>query len=197
MGASVRVPIDLRNGEKLLLVVMADGALLYRRSKIKVAMTQTEMVATVLNEGVQSARAQIPFFTWAKGDTLQEHLENAGYELLQRYTTNEFIVKMPQEYPGARTHIAEVTALVGDSKWIWSVFGVVQNWTRPVASGPFTTTQVITHYEFIEFVGYITYETHKHLVCMHDFRLTNLGSIFQLCMTDSSTDRQRHIQTIC
>ena len=147
MGASVRIPIELANGEKLLLVVMADGALLYRRSKIKVAMSQTEMVATVLNEGVQSARAQIPLFAWAKGDTLKEHLENAGYELLQQYTTNQFVVQMPSEYPGARKRIAEVTALVGDSKWIWSVFGVVQNWTRPVASGPFTTAQVL-YYEF-------------------------------------------------
>ena len=62
--------------------------------------------------------------------------------MLQRYTTNEFVVKMPMEYPGAAQRIAKVVALVGDSKWIWSVFGVVQNWTRPVATGPFTTTQV-------------------------------------------------------
>ena len=106
-------------------------------------MSQTEMVATVLKEGVQSARAQIPYFAWAKGDTLTEHLENAGNELLQRYTTNDFIVQMPHEYPGVRTRIAKVTALVDDSKWIWSVFGVVQNWTRPVASSPFTTAQVM------------------------------------------------------
>ena len=98
MGASVRVPIDLQNGEKLLLVMMADGALLYRRSKIKVVMSQTEMVATALNEGVQSARAQIAFFTWVKGDTLKEHLENTEYDLLQRYTTNEFVVRMSQNY---------------------------------------------------------------------------------------------------
>ena len=61
MSAAIRVPIDLQDGKKLQLVVMADGALLYRRSKIKVAMSQTEVVATVLNEGVQSAHAQIPF----------------------------------------------------------------------------------------------------------------------------------------
>lgn len=66
MGASVWIPIDLQNGEKLLLVVMADGVLLYRRSKIKVVMSQAETVATVLNEGVQSARAQIPFFRMCK-----------------------------------------------------------------------------------------------------------------------------------
>ena len=142
MGAAVRVPIDLQDGTKLLLVVMADGDLLYRRAKIKVAMSQTEVVGTVLNEGVQSAHAQIPFFMWANGDSLKSHLENAGYELLQRYTTNEFAVRMPTEYPGARERIVEVVALVGDSKWIWSVFGVIQNWTRPVATGPFTNEQV-------------------------------------------------------
>ena len=38
--------------------------------------------------------------------------------------------------------MAEVCALVGDSKWIWSVFGVLQNWTRPVATGPFTAEQL-------------------------------------------------------
>ena len=165
MGAAIRVPIDLQDGTKLLLVVHADGALLYRRAKIKVAMSQTEFTATVLNEGVQSAHAHIPFFMWSNGDDLESHLKNAGlinltltltrltnpnpkhptdlgYDLLQRYTTSEFPVRMPAEYPGARTRIAEVVALVGDSKWIWSVFGVVQNWTRPVASGPFTTDQV-------------------------------------------------------
>ena len=41
----------------------------------------------------------------------------------------------------AHMHMHKVVALVGDSKWIWSVFGVVQNWSRPVASGPFTTKQ--------------------------------------------------------
>ena len=116
MSAAVRVPIDLQDGRKLLLIVMADGALLYRRSKIKVAMSQTEFVATVLNDGVQSGHTQIPFFMYAKGDTLREHLENAGYDLLQRYTTNEFVVNMPAEYPGASSRIAQVVALVGDSK---------------------------------------------------------------------------------
>ena len=140
--AAVRVPIDLQDRTKLQLVVMADGALLYRRSKIKVAMSQTEFVATVLNDGVQSGHTQIPFFLYAKGDTLRDHLENAGYDLIQRYTTNDFTVKMPQEYPGAATRIAQVVALVGDSKWLWSVFGVIQNWSRPVSSGPFTTDQV-------------------------------------------------------
>ena len=101
-----------------------------------------QFVATVLNEGVQSAHGQIPFFMWAQGDTLQSHLENVGYELLQRYTTAEFPVRMPAEYPGARERIAKVVALVGDSKWIWSVFGVIQNWIRPVATGPFTVDQV-------------------------------------------------------
>lgn len=100
-------------------------------------------MGTVLNEGVQSAHAQIPFFLWSKGDDLQSHLQNAGHELLQRYTTNEFVVRMPTEYPGAARRIAKVVALVGDSKWIWSVFGVVQNWRRPVATGPFTCEQVI------------------------------------------------------
>ena len=133
---------DQAHAHVLMLVVMADGALLYRRAKIKVAMSQTEMVATVLNEGVQSAHAQIPYFTWAKGDTLQDQLKNAGYDLMQKYTTNEFAIRMPAEYPGARQRIAKVVALVGDSKWLWSVFGVVQNWARPVASGPFTTAQV-------------------------------------------------------
>ena len=142
MGAAIRVPIDLRDGTKLMLVVMADGALIYRRAKIKVAMSQTEMVATVLNEGVQSAHSQVPYFTWAKGDTLTDQLKNAGYELIQKYTTNEFVIRMPAEYPGARQRIAKVVALVGDSKWLWSVFGVVQNWVRPVASGPFTKAQV-------------------------------------------------------
>ena len=101
-----------------------------------------QVVATVLNEGVQSAHAQIPLLMWAKGDSLQSHLENAGYELLQKYTTNEFAVRMPSEYPGARTRIAEVVALMGDSKWIWSMFGFVCNWKRPLASGPFTADQV-------------------------------------------------------
>lgn len=142
MGSAIRVPIDLQDDTKLMLVVMADGALLYRRSKIKIALSQTEFVATVLNEGVQSAHAQIPYLLWAKGDSLQSHLENAGYKLLQRYTTSEFVVKIPEEYPGASERIAKVVALVGDSKWIWSVFGVIQNWSRPVSSGPFTTTQV-------------------------------------------------------
>ena len=64
------------------------------------------------------------------------------YELLQKYTTNEFAVRMPAEYPGARTRMAEVVALVGDSKWIWSMFGFVCNWKRPLASGPFTADQV-------------------------------------------------------
>ena len=108
MNAAIRIPIDLQDGTKLLLVVMADGALLYRRAKIKVAMSQTEVVASVLNEGVQSAHAQIPFLMWAKGDDLQSHLENAGYDLLQKYTTNEFAVRMPAEYPGARERIAKV-----------------------------------------------------------------------------------------
>lgn len=49
---------------------------------------------------------------------------------------------MPSEYPGASSRVAEVVGLVGDSKWIWSVFGVVQNWSRPLSSGPFTTNQV-------------------------------------------------------
>ena len=108
MNAAIRIPIDLQDGTKLLLVVMADGALLYRRAKIKVTMSQTEVVASMLNEGVQSAHAQIPFFMWAKGDDLQSHLENAGYDLLQKYTTNEFVVRMPSEYPGARERIAKV-----------------------------------------------------------------------------------------
>ena len=142
MGAAIRVPIDLQDGSKLMLVVMADSALLYRRAKIKVAMSQTEVVATVLNEGVQSAHAQVPLFTWAKGDSLTETLESAGYELLQKYTTNEFLVRMPAEYPGLSTRMAEVVAMVGDSKWLWSVFGFVTNWKRPVATGPFTTDQV-------------------------------------------------------
>jgi hypothetical protein len=142
MKPAIRVPIDLQDGRRLVLVVMADGALLYRRAKIKVAMSQTEVVGNVLNEGVQSAHLQIPFFLWANGDSLKAHLENAGYELLQKYTTNEFIVRMPAEYGGARERIAQVAALVGDSKWIWSMFGVVQNWTRPLASGPFTNAQV-------------------------------------------------------
>lgn len=107
-GACVRVPIDLKDGSKLLLVVSADGALLYRRAKIKVAMSQTEFVASVLNEGVQSAHAQIPYFLWAQGDDLESHLQNAGYELLQRYTTNEFVVRFPAEYPGERERIAKV-----------------------------------------------------------------------------------------
>ena len=107
MNAVIRIPIELQDGTKLLLVVMADGALLYRRAKIKVAMSQTEVVGCVLNEGVQSAHAEIPLFMWAKGDDLQSHLENAGYDLLQKYTTNEFAVKMPDEYPGARERIAK------------------------------------------------------------------------------------------
>ena len=37
--------------------------------------------------------------------------KNAGYELLQRYTTNEFVVRMPAEYPGARDRIAKVTCI--------------------------------------------------------------------------------------
>ena len=163
MGAAIRVPIDLRDGTKLMLVVMADGALIYRRAKIKVAMSQTEMVATVLNEGVQSAHAQIPYFTWANGDTLKDQLKNAGYELMQKYTTNEFAIRMPAEYPGARQRIAKVVALVGDSKWLWSVFGVVQNWTRPVASGPFTTAQVCT---FILYT-HICARTHTHTHYAH------------------------------
>ena len=142
MGAAIRVPIDLQDGSKLLLVVMADGALLYRRAKIKVAMSQTEVTATVLNEGVQSAHAQIPFLMWASGDDLNSHMQNAGYDLIQKYTTNEFVVRMPAAYPGARTRMAKVVSLVGDSKWIWSVFGVIQNWTRPVATGPFTREQI-------------------------------------------------------
>lgn len=142
MGASIRVPIDLQDGTKLLLVVMADGALLYRRAKIKVAMSQTEFVATVLNEGVQSAHAQVSYLAWAKGDSLNETLENAGYELLQKYTTSEFPVRMPEEYPGLETRMAKVVAMVGDSKWLWSVFGFIVNWKRPVATGPFTTEQV-------------------------------------------------------
>lgn len=107
-GTCIRVPIDLQNGKKLLLVVSADGALLYRRAKIKVAMSQTEVVATVLNEGVQSAHAQIPYFLWAQGDDLESHLKNAGYELLQRYTTNEFVVQFPSEYPGEHERMAKV-----------------------------------------------------------------------------------------
>ena len=78
---------------------------------------------------------------WAQGDSLKAHLENVGYELLQRYTTNDFVVRMPAEYPGLRERIAKVVALVGDSKWIWSIMGVIQNWTRPLSSGPFTTAQ--------------------------------------------------------
>ena len=108
MQSAIRVPIDLQDGTKLLLVVMADGALLYRRAKIKVAMSQTEVVATVLNEGVQSAHSQIPFFMWSKGDDLNAHLQNVGYELLQKYTTSDFVVRMPAEYPGARERIAKV-----------------------------------------------------------------------------------------
>ena len=34
-------------------------------------------MATVLNECVQSAHAQIPFFLWANGDDLHSHLTNA------------------------------------------------------------------------------------------------------------------------
>ena len=44
LGAAIRVPIDLQDGTKLLLVVMADGALVYRRAKIKMAMSQTEVI---------------------------------------------------------------------------------------------------------------------------------------------------------
>ena len=82
MGSAIRVPINLQDGTKLLLVVMADGALLYRRAKIKVAMSQTEMVGTILNEGVQSAHGQVPFLAYAKGDTLKEQLENAGIHII-------------------------------------------------------------------------------------------------------------------
>lgn len=49
MRASIRIPIDLQDGTKLLLVVMADGALLYRRAKIKVAMSQTEVCNACVN----------------------------------------------------------------------------------------------------------------------------------------------------
>lgn len=31
---------------------------------------------------------------------------------------------------------------MGDSKWLWSIFGFVVNWKRPIASGPFTREQV-------------------------------------------------------
>ena len=54
MKPAIRVPIDLQDGTKLVLALMADGALLYRRAKIKVAMSQTEVVASVLNEGVHT-----------------------------------------------------------------------------------------------------------------------------------------------
>ena len=47
--------------------------------------------------------------------SLKSHLENTGYELLQRYTTNEFVVRMPAEYGGAQERIAKVAALVGDA----------------------------------------------------------------------------------
>ena len=43
MRPTIRVPIDLQDETKLHLVAMADGALLYRRAKIKVAMSQTEV----------------------------------------------------------------------------------------------------------------------------------------------------------
>ena len=83
---------------------------------------------------MHSAYTQITFFTCVKGEPLESHLENVGYELLQRYTTKGFEVQIPDQYPGARERIVEVVEFVGDSKWIWSVFGVIQNWTRPVAT---------------------------------------------------------------
>ena len=46
MRVAIRVPIDLQDGTKLVLVVMVDGALLYRRAKIKVAMSQSEVAYT-------------------------------------------------------------------------------------------------------------------------------------------------------
>ena len=178
MKPAIRVPIDLQDDTKLVLALMADGALLYRRAKIKVAMSQTEVVASVLNEGVQSAHLQIPFFLWANGDSLKSHLENAGYELLQRYTTNEFVVRMPAEYGGAQERIAKVAALVGDSKWIWSMFGVVQNWTRPLASGPFTNDQVSSSNSLT------TCPLSPHLTHGTHFRSTNQGCMSRSYTTD-------------
>ena len=38
LNAAIRVPLDLQNGEKLVLIVHADGALIYKRQKMKVAL---------------------------------------------------------------------------------------------------------------------------------------------------------------
>ena len=71
MRPAIRVPIDLQDGTKLQLVVMADGALLYRRAKIKVAMSQTEVRKGIMHRLITlNARADNrPTHTTVRGDS--------------------------------------------------------------------------------------------------------------------------------
>ena len=60
----------------LVLCLMGDGALLYKRQKSRCALSQAEIVFQILREGVQSAHSQVPALLWAGGDSLQEMIDN-------------------------------------------------------------------------------------------------------------------------
>ena len=85
---------------------------------------------------------------------------------------------MSAEYPGAAERIAEVVALVGDSKWIWSAFGVVQNWARPVATGPFTVDQVVMQLGTFTIVTfYLSQVSPYH---MHVYKNNHMHALYQV-----------------
>ena len=64
----------------LLLYAQGDGALLYKRQKSKMAMSQAELVFQILREGVQSAHSQVNALMWAGGDSLSDMLEHCSGE---------------------------------------------------------------------------------------------------------------------
>ena len=72
----VKKPFSVLDPLLLVLCLMGDGALLYKRQKSRCALSQAELVFQILREGVQSAHSQIPALLWAGGDSLREMIEN-------------------------------------------------------------------------------------------------------------------------
>ena len=122
----------------LVLCLMGDGALLYKRQKAKCALSQAEVVYQVLREGVQSAHSQVPGLLWAGGDSLAEMILNCmGESEPLRKLLRPHLVHMPEKDTGPDTRKTKVVSIVGDAKWIWSLMGAIVNWIRPLLSGPF------------------------------------------------------------
>ena len=127
--ADIKKPFSVLDPLLLVMCLMGDGALLYKRQKAKCALSQTEVVYQVLREGVQSGHSQLPGLLWAGGDSLLEMIANCmGEHEPLKQLLEQHVVKMPANDTGPNVRKTKVVSVVGDTKWIWSLMGVVVNW---------------------------------------------------------------------